>query len=87
MKRLWVCDFCNHTEIEDIKMIAHEKGCRFNPKLKSCSSCKHDNIMDSICNKDFFDDDRFNCQLWKTNNIKIIRKLKLDKLNDTSMEM
>ena len=68
-------------------MIDHEKSCKFNPKLRSCASCKNDNILDSICDKDFFSDDRFDCTLWETNDRKLLRKLKLKELNDKSLEM
>jgi hypothetical protein len=87
MRKLWCCDFCNHTEIKNITMIEHEKNCKFNPKLKGCPSCKNDNILDSNCDKDFFSDDRFNCPIWECNNIKLLRKLKLIEINDKSLEM
>ena len=41
MKRVWKCDYCSETSIEENTMDAHEDGCSFNPKNKQCHSCGH----------------------------------------------
>lgn len=41
MKRVWKCDFCNHTDVNGDSVKSHEKGCHFNPKNKTCTTCKH----------------------------------------------
>lgn len=73
MKTVLMCDFCHHTENLDSKgsMIEHEKTCTFNPKNKTCYTCKnklhtgHGNEGCSI-GLDFVEgEDEGNCKGWK----------------------
>ena len=88
MKRVWKCDFCCHTEVSKEKMIEHENKCYSNPTFKKCWSCKfHDTYCDSyICNAGIelyyeYEDDG-NCPKWQTDDEKLLRKLKLKKLEE-----
>ena len=87
MKLVWSCDFCSETNSQKSIMEYHEKICSFNPKNKTCPSCKHNTLSSEICEKGIFDDDVDNCPKWESDNIKLLRKLKIQELNDKSLEM
>lgn len=87
MKRVWKCDFCYYTETSIEKMMSHENTCSLNPKFKKCYSC--DNYYtyweSEECRKelDVFDgQDDGNCTGWESKNKKLLRKIKLDQLNN-----
>jgi hypothetical protein len=83
MKKVWKCDYCLHTNILLDEMKIHEKECSFNPIFKNCWSCKYQKYPDCEieveCHWKFEEDG--NCKMWKTDDEKLIRKLKLDQLN------
>jgi hypothetical protein len=85
MIRVWKCEFCCHTEKSVEKMREHENICSFNPKFKHCSSCAnyYTHWENECCKKDlsvFNGQEYGNCIGWETDDIKLIRKLKLKKL-------
>lgn len=41
MKKVWKCDYCNHTQEEVKGMTKHEDECAFNPINKTCYTCKN----------------------------------------------
>lgn len=85
MKKVWKCDFCQHTGVIVKDMILHEENCGLNPKLKNCYSCEHhyDFWESTRCRLElnvFDGEDEGNCIGWKTNNESLMRKLKLEQL-------
>ena len=38
--KVWKCDFCSETKDLEIDIDVHESKCSFNPKSKSCWTCK-----------------------------------------------
>jgi hypothetical protein len=90
MKRVWKCDFCSHTEKDIEKMIIHENKCSFDPNKRNCHSCEFygDEGYDysiPYCEKKLnhieYEEDG-NCPEWRTDDIKNLRKIKLDQLNN-----
>ena len=45
MKRVWKCDFCYKTTDTIEEMKKHESMCSFNPALRLCSTCDHQEPM------------------------------------------
>jgi len=87
MKKVWKCDFCYHIEVFKDDMVKHEEKCSSNPIFKKCWSCKHHtHSYDSYkCDKqeycyDYEDDG--NCPTWETDDEKLLRKIKLENLNN-----
>ena len=69
-------------------MTQHENNCYCNPKFKNCYSCKNYDTFDYInCSKNLdywtYEDDG-DCSELKTNNEKLLRKMKLKQLNSTN---
>lgn len=86
MKRVWKCDFCTHTEKLMDKIRTHEQECSFNPLSKKCYSCENYYTMweSEKCKKgfDILDgQDDGNCPGWETDDIQLLRKIKLDQIN------
>ena len=46
MKRVWKCDHCYNTDVSVDKMEEHESKCSFNPSLRLCSTCDHQEPME-----------------------------------------
>jgi hypothetical protein len=87
MIRVWKCDFCCHTEKSVEKMKTHEDLCSHNPKFKKCYSCENYYTYweNECCKKDlivFEGQEDGNCEGWETDNIKLVRKLKLKQLKN-----
>lgn len=88
MKRVWKCDFCYHNEVLQDKMKEHEEKCSSNPIFKNCWSCKfhepatyNESWYCDIMKSDVYEyEDDGNCPDWQTDDIKLLRKLKLEKL-------
>ena len=91
MKLVWKCDFCHETNIDKESMRLHETKCSFNPKMRSCYSCKNlEDVYDcQDCKKNLnyweVQDDGGNCEGWETDDEKLLRKLKLDQINKLSI--
>ena len=90
MKRVWKCDFCSSTNVLSEKIKEHELECSFNPEKRMCYSCifSYDDAYygeRSPCckiNLDVVDgEEDGNCKGWQTDDPKLLRKLKLQKLN------
>ena len=41
MKIVYKCDYCNEYSADKQTMVNHEDKCEYNPKNKTCLSCKH----------------------------------------------
>ena len=90
MKRIWKCDFCHYTNMLSENVKKHEDNCSSNPIFKKCWSCEYHTLSfdydDHDCSKGIIPcwdyEDNGNCPTWKPNikDIKLLRKLKLDKL-------
>lgn len=84
MKRVWKCDFCSETNLDSKKIRVHELSCHFNPALKFCYSCKHhDDANFFVCDKKLSiieGEEKGMCIGWETNDIKILRKVKIQNL-------
>ena len=101
MKTVYQCDFCECVSSSKFEILEHEKDCYKHPKWKSCDSCKYKRWhvfsvisdheyyceLDGLSDKTKFDVyiNKGNCPKWQTNNIKLLRKLKLNKLNNVSL--
>jgi hypothetical protein len=88
MKRVWKCDFCSQTNINSDKIKEHEKECSFNPKFRNCFSCIHRPYSYSDCKKNLnywqfetYDEEYGYCTEWKSDNEKLLRKIKLQEIN------
>lgn len=93
----WRCDFCPHTDDEAENIKIHQKTCEWNPKFKTCWSCKFHTTgyRCTYCKKnirqwDFVPDtnpgDYGNCTVWKFSeryDENVLRKLKLEKINES----
>jgi len=91
MKQLtiWVCDFCDMSS-QDIKyMKEHEPNCKYNPIHQKCMSCCH--YYEPSFNKGAYAcklnhnsyaviRDITQCKDWETNNLNLLRNLKLERL-------
>lgn len=40
MIRVWKCDFCSQTDVDESKISQHEPKCSFNKANKKCYTCK-----------------------------------------------
>ena len=81
---MYFCDFCNQIFDNKGAVLWHENWCDRNPIFKKCKSCKnHDWFMGS-CNirkKMFLNHGDCEFWIWEVTDMKLIRRLKLDKLN------
>ena len=85
MKRVWKCDFCVQTHVSSIKILEHEPECCFNPVNRKCYSCKNQDGSDyyPLCSKRynvFKGEEEGNCEGWETDDMKLMRMLKLRRL-------
>ena len=91
MIRVWKCDFCCTLNVLPEKIKEHELKCSSNPELRKCWSCKYHNVDGEYGDSftfceiklDVNDGERYgNCKGWKSDDPKLLRKLKLKKLNE-----
>jgi hypothetical protein len=87
MKKVWKCDFCTYTHNLDGDVKLHEDSCIFNPINKHCYSCKNYNDFNHYgdyhpvyCTQHNTYSKCENCEDWETDDEKLLRKLKLQKL-------
>lgn len=72
MEKVWKCDFCQMTDEEKAIVETHEQDCAFNPKNKTCYTCKNkwnEGYSREGCNKGLRwveAEDEGNCEGWET---------------------
>ena len=85
MKKVWKCDFCSHTNVDSKLVFEHENNCSFNIKFKRCWTCKYiysDYDMYS-CEKNVkthWEHEDVDCSEWKSEDEKLLRKIKLQEI-------
>ena len=89
MRILYHCDYCHNHNIDPNLIIEHEKECKKSLAIKTCDSCKHKIINrlrfdEDFCELDWHIKIKFieNCKDWKINDNQMLRKFKLEKLNE-----
>ena len=89
MKRVWKCDFCSSTDVLSEKIKEHELNCHFNPLKRFCYTCKFhgdegyygDSCPYCEIKLDHISgEEDGNCKGWQTDNPRLLRKIKLQKL-------
>lgn len=88
MKRVWKCDFCHTTNKNYDWIKEHENVCESNPKFRNCFSCIHRIYSYADCKKNLnywqfetYDEEYGYCTEWKSDNEKLLRKIKLQEIN------
>ena len=90
MKRVWKCDFCHETNKNSDFIKKHEEDCFLNPKFRNCHSCEHYysyyDMMDCKKSRNTFEYEDYDeeygyCPEWKSDDPKLLRKIKLQEIN------
>ena len=88
MKRVWKCDFCSETNKNSDFIKKHEEDCFLNPKFRDCHSCIYRHYSYDDCRKDLdywqyedYDEEYGYCPEWKSDDEKLLRKIKLQEIN------
>ena len=94
MKIRYLCDHCNGSFLEselDI-LLEHELECHKNPKNRTCDTCKHSEmlfingrdfcVLESDFNSMYNHTYVMHCNKWETDDNQILRKIKLEQINE-----